>query len=295
MIEVSVVVCTRNRAAQLEAALASYQRLQTMPHWELVVVDNGSTDGTPDVIDRFAAESRCPVRHVFEPRTGLALARNRGTRAARGEVIAFTDDDCYPDPEYITVLRRLFTDTPYDYAAGQVLLHDPQDDPVSIQEHDAAYTIPLGSYIAPGQMLGANVAIRRSGLIGLRGFDERLGAGTFFRSGEDTDLLRRASRSGMLGRYDPALKIYHHHGRRGGQTEALKAGYERGVGAGLAKFACQRETRLEYLRRAYWRIRRAPLASAMRLMCFALLFVLRYGTSVSHHPASGLENPGLDG
>lgn len=93
---VSVIVCTRNRCPALAHLLESLTRL-AIPHdlsWELVVVDNGCTDGTALLLDSFA--SRLPVRRVFEGRKGLSRARNAGLAAAYGAILAFTDDDCIP-------------------------------------------------------------------------------------------------------------------------------------------------------------------------------------------------------
>lgn len=97
-VAVSVIVATRNRCAPLAETLEAMTRLVVPPAltWELIVVDNGSTDGTSALLDRYRA--RLPLRSVVEPVPGLSVARNAGLHVARGEVIAFTDDDCVVDP-----------------------------------------------------------------------------------------------------------------------------------------------------------------------------------------------------
>ena len=88
---VSLIVCTRNRAAQLPEFLARVASLEAPPGgWELIVVDNGSTDATPHLLDRFARSAPFPVRCVHAPDPGLSRARNTGLAHARGDILAFT-------------------------------------------------------------------------------------------------------------------------------------------------------------------------------------------------------------
>ena len=107
VMRLSVVVCTRNRAPQLRACLERIGRLSVAASWELVVVNNGSTDETADVLHQFRRVFLHPLTVVEEPRPGLGMARNRGWRAAAGELIGFTDDDCYPADDYLISGRRL--------------------------------------------------------------------------------------------------------------------------------------------------------------------------------------------
>src|SRR5262245_35256493 len=105
---ISLVVCTRNRAAQLAQAMEKFAELTCHEPWEVVLVDNGSTDDTGATIDRYCRTHPQNVSAVVEPRPGLGRARNRGWRASRGEITAFTDDDCYPDPEWLVQLIQCF-------------------------------------------------------------------------------------------------------------------------------------------------------------------------------------------
>lgn len=288
----SIVLCTRNRAGQLRAALDSYRRLEAEAGWELVVVDNASEDATARVIQEFAATSALTLRAVSEPRPGLARARNRGLAEARGEIVAFTDDDCYPDPDYVRVLRNVFEDPRYDYAGGRVMLHDASDARISIQEHGTAKEIEPNAFLASGQILGANMAFRRAPLLVLRGFDERLGAGTSFHSGEDTDLLRRAALAGMRGRFDPMLVVRHHHGRSQADAAALRRSHQRGLGACMAKFVTNKHTCKQYIRHWYWALRSTGALNALRQLGWGLLFAFKYGPSpqrVWRHPAATID------
>lgn len=292
MPSVSVVLSTRNRAARLRVALGCYRAWSGDTDWELIVVDNGSTDDTAQILADFAAASGLPVRLVHESRAGLARARNRGLAAARGEIVAFIDDDCYPAADYLATLRGIFATTGCDYAGGRVLLYDPSDAQVVVQTHATAYTLEPGAWLTSGQILGANMAIRRSGLCSLRGFDERLGAGTLFRSGEDTDMLRRAALAGMCGHYEPALLVHHHHGRKLADAAALRRATQRGLGACMAKFVALPATRRAYARRWFWALRRAPSLNALRQLAWGLLFVALQGFSLRRlwqHPAAALD------
>ena len=202
MLDISLVVCTRNRAAQLADALPHFARLQSEASWEIVFVDNGSTDASPGLLDAFAKSSGLNIRVVEEPRAGLSVARNAGWRSAGGSVVAFTDDDCYPAPDHVERLRRCFSDADLDYLGGRVLRFDPADCLLSIQPLDRRVDIPPRSFVAPGFILGANLAFRREILERLDGFDEKLGAGRLY-GGEDDDIVARASALGITGAYHP--------------------------------------------------------------------------------------------
>jgi len=106
----SVVVCTYNRAAKLPDCLQNLLAM-TVPEgvaWELICVDNNSTDNTKEVIEGFARKSTIPIRYVFEPAQGLAHARNAGLTRGRGEIVAKTDDDCIADLDWLAASWRQF-------------------------------------------------------------------------------------------------------------------------------------------------------------------------------------------
>src|SRR4051812_27727014 len=100
--DVSIIIATHNRCKQLDRCLAAVQGISSGREWELVVVDNGSTDATPSVVQEFAAIAHMPVKYVFEPRPGLGNAHNAGIRVAQGQILAFTDDDCYPAADFVS-------------------------------------------------------------------------------------------------------------------------------------------------------------------------------------------------
>ena len=228
--QISLIVCTRDRAAQLGQALDAFARIETRLEWELLAVDNGSSDDTAQVLRDFA--QRFPrARVLSEPRAGGSRAKNLGWKSARGEIIALTDDDCYPREDFIDRVWDCFQDPTIGYLGGRVLLFDPTDYRMTIQEREDRVELPARSFVPAGLIHGANFSIRRALLERVGGFDVRLGPGTPL-SAEEVDVMARVSGLGWKGAYDPRPVVYHHH-RRKLASDAQKAmtGYDLGRGA----------------------------------------------------------------
>src|SRR4030095_10324356 len=98
--DLSIVICTRNRAGQLQGTLDSLLAMKIARTWEAILVDNPSTDGTGDVTRR-CTEIEPRIHYFREERIGLGAARDRGWREAQAPVIALTDDDCYVTKDYV--------------------------------------------------------------------------------------------------------------------------------------------------------------------------------------------------
>jgi hypothetical protein len=233
--EVSLVISTRNRAAVLPACLAALAELHSDRGWELVLVDNGSADDTWGLLTRFAAAAPGPVRLVREPRPGLSHARNAGIRAARGRILCFTDDDCYPRRDFIDAVARVFAETDVAFMGGQVLLHDPADAPVCITGRAERALFPPGAFLTTGEIHGACMAFRREVFEQLGLFDPAFGAGAPLKGAEDCDLVARACLSGWKGGFFTEPVVYHHHRRRGADAESVIRGYDVSRGAFFAK------------------------------------------------------------
>ena len=143
-LDVSVVLCTYNRARLLTQALAHIgaAAARSNARVEIIVVDNNSRDDTKSVVAAASRASLAPLRYVLETRQGLSFARNRGIQECEGTVIAFTDDDCIVDLDWISALWREFIASP-DVAVlgGRVDLHSRDDKPVCIR--------PLADSIRP--------------------------------------------------------------------------------------------------------------------------------------------------
>jgi glycosyltransferase involved in cell wall biosynthesis len=221
--------------------------------WQLVVVDNGSTDGTWQWLQSLEATPNLRIDVVSETAAGLSHARNTGLRYALGDIVAFTDDDCYPTESFLDDVLDAFSRGDIDYCGGRVLLHDPADLPVSIESSTTERAIPPNTLIRAGVISGANMAFSRALLDVVGAFDVGLGAGSPTRSGEDTDFLFRASWAGFTGMYIPTLTVRHHHRRRSSTDRiTIETAYDMGRGAYYAKHLCKQQTRMLVLKNWYW-------------------------------------------
>lgn len=249
--KVSVIVCTRNRSAELRRALPFWNEITAPLPWELILVDNGSADETQSIIREFASSARVIFRPLVEPRPGLSRARNLGWAAASAQVISFTDDDCYPQSDYVCEIWNNFADGRLGYLGGRVLLYDPEDYPITIQTRAERIDIPPRRFIPAGLIHGANMAARKAVFEAIGGFDELLGAGTPF-TGEDVDFLSRASAAGFAGAYDPRPVVSHHHRRRSPESiRRLGLSYDLGRGAYYMKGLLD-PTRRRSIARGWW-------------------------------------------
>lgn len=231
---ISLIICTRNRSEPLRRCLAAVARVTHAAPWELVVVDNGSLDATAAVIEAFAAAQPFPVRQVHQPVPGLSNARNAGVAAATGDLVLFTDDDCYVDPAILDATRAAFADPAVGFVSGRVRLFDASDAPVTINESCLPLRFPARRFLPAGAVKGANLAFRREVLDAIGPFDPLFGSGTRFPA-EDADAAMRASLAGWDGLYDPAIVVWHHHGRKAADVAGLHRAYDLGRGAFHAK------------------------------------------------------------
>lgn len=274
--ELSIVICTRNRALSLGPMLAALRDVRSERAWELLLIDNASTDDTRRILDA-AAPDYPDARAETVTAIGLGAARDAAWRMAKGEIVLFTDDDCYVAPDIVDATIRAFADHPgTGLIGGRILLHDPDDYPVTIDERTEAETIEPCSFAPPGTLQGANFAFRRSALEAIGGIDTMLGAGTPFPC-EDIDAVAACLWAGIPGRFDPAMVVRHHHGRKEADFPALMEGYDRGRGAYFAKYALRPDSRAAYLegwaRERFASPHRGDLATLRRELRSALRYL----------------------
>lgn len=257
--DISLVVSSRNRAYGLDSCLEAIGRAAQAADpttVELVFVDNGSTDDTSAVVAAWAKSAPLPVRLLHEARPGLAVARNTGIAAACGSLIAFTDDDCEPEPGFFQALAQAFAaDEGPVLRGGRVELGDARDLPVTIKPDIEPAT--LDRTLHPGGFIhGCNMAFPRTLIEAIGPFDERFGAGAPFRSGEDTDFTHRAFKAGFPVVYCPDIVVRHFHGRRLPEDiRKLQSGYAFGNGALYAKYLFDRRSNMRGMLR--WDMRMA--------------------------------------
>jgi glycosyltransferase involved in cell wall biosynthesis len=184
MIDISLLICTRNRSRSLATLLASVEA--AAGQWpdgriELILVDNGSTDATAAIIRHWATDRPFTVRLLSEPRPGLARARNMALRAARGRIVAMTDDDCVLHLDYFARLAQVFARQPAPVIiGGRILLGDPDDLMLTVKLEDHPMIAEPDSFPG-GFVMGANLAFTADVGRMVGPFDERFGV----RSGED--------------------------------------------------------------------------------------------------------------
>ena len=247
--KVSIIICSRNRAAQLGRCLDSIDENEMLASGaELVLVDNGSTDDTHRIMERHAARVPYPVLVLQEPEAGLSRARNVGLDAATGDLLLFTDDDCYMDPGYIPLAVEIFESEAFDFGGGQAVLHDERNAFVGYNLFKHRETLEPGRFIPAGTIQGSSMIFRRRVFEEIGYFDCMLGAGTPFPC-EDIDYVSRASYAGFTGGKFPELVVRHDHGRQPGREyKNILRSYDHGRGAYYAKNIL--EGRLSFL--CYW-------------------------------------------
>jgi glycosyltransferase involved in cell wall biosynthesis len=213
----SIVIGTLNRCELLERSLRSLMA-QRCPadRFEILVVDNGSTDGTLDLLEALSREAT-NLRVVKEPKRGLSNARNRGIAEARADLIGFFDDDAVAEPDWVDVLLRVFETEPEAGAAGGrifVLWPGPRPDwmPVSIEGYYGRcdYGSERKYLRYPEYPFGSNMVIRRERLLAINGFNTQLGpTGGNLMAGGEQDLFYRLYQTPIRVVYDPAAVVHH--------------------------------------------------------------------------------------
>jgi glycosyltransferase involved in cell wall biosynthesis len=215
----SVVVCTHNRSQSLLETLESLARADVPERTvvEFLVVDNVSTDDTRTRVHEFIGRGNGRFRHVYEPRKGKGFALNRGIEEARGEIIAFTDDDAIVDPGWIRAMVEVFRGSDADCVGGRVRplwlgerpawLTDRLLNVLAVADHgDAPYRLVQGE--SSRTFLGVNVAFRkdffrRHGLY-RTDLTARGGAGN-----EDMEMCDRVKKLGASALYSPDAVVSH--------------------------------------------------------------------------------------
>jgi glucosyl-dolichyl phosphate glucuronosyltransferase len=223
-LDATLLIATYNRAALLDETLDSIRLLQVRPgrRWEVIVVDNNSTDATREIVERQAATFPVPLRYLFETRQGRSSAMNAGIDAARGQVIAMTDDDVRVETGWLDAACDSLDDLSVAYAGGPVdpIWETPPPRWLDLTRGDLWGTIAIQDHGDRGFVyeerrkvpLGANMAARRSMFTTIGGFRADLGrsSGRLVLGQEVPELLMRARAAGLRGVYHPAMRVHHH-------------------------------------------------------------------------------------
>jgi GT2 family glycosyltransferase len=218
-VDVSVVISTRNNARLLDRTLRGFRGLRLRPGttWEMVLVNNGSTDQTGSIVRKWEVE--LPIRNINEPREGLSRGRNAGIAAARGALLVLTDDDVVVPPEWLTTYLDAYRAMGGRFYFGGPITADfegPPPDPEwlpyappSVKGLDwGAHARPL----EPGEFfIGPNWACEAECVRKVGGFDPQLGLGARGgpQGGEEIDLMNRLAKAGLRGWYLPEARLKH--------------------------------------------------------------------------------------
>ena len=215
----TVVVCTFNRCQSLATVLESLA-FQVMPEtiaWEIVVIDNNSTDRTREIIEDAVRKWPGRFRYIFEHRQGLSFARNRGISEARGSVIAFTDDDVKINRDWLCNLTSNLHTGEWAGAGGRIVSawEKPIPDWMSLQDPDTMGPFAVFDFGESPKPLsrppyGANMAFRGEVFQKYGGFRTDLGrSGTNLHGREDTEIGDRLLAAGERLRYEPLAVVIH--------------------------------------------------------------------------------------
>jgi GT2 family glycosyltransferase len=244
----AIVLCSKDRPAFLRDALTALDAVKRLDD-EVVFVDSAST--IPEVSE--IAASFPQFISVRCDRPGLARARNSGVRASHAPFIAFTDDDCRPEPGWPDAIEAAFRADPgVGFITGRVAADREQGPKLSVGGGDEARTFEFGADAADlGH--GANFAVRREALEAVGLFDELLGVGTRWAGAEDHDAFWRILRAGWTGRYEPEAVVLHHQWRT--RRGYLRSQYGYGLGSGAFAVKAMRLDRVagrEMLKDRLW-------------------------------------------
>lgn len=256
LMKLSVIIASYNRFESLLRFLheVSQQVVPESLDWEVLIVDNNSTDGTRNLISPLVEGNPHRFKYLLERRQGKSIALNTGLRAASGDVVAFTDDDCIPDPHWLANIAREFSSDPSLAAlGGRVELFDKKDRRVTIRDFTERTLIS-----SPDQLfrllIGANMSLHRRVFEVVGDFDPFLGPGS--RLGavmEDLDFLYRVFRKRLKIIYSPEVLVYHNHGRTTeAEIQALNHRYVVGRGAFYCKHILGGDPNA--LKMAYWEV-----------------------------------------
>jgi glucosyl-dolichyl phosphate glucuronosyltransferase len=220
--EFSIIIPTYNRADELRETIRSIAKLTVVGDWELLVVDNKSTDHTRSVVEEQSVSFPAPLRYLFEPEQGRYAALNTGIRLATGKIIATTDDDARVEPDWLTRAAVGLERLDCDYVGGRVLPIWKGARPVWLPDGPGGGHWAVLALLDHGDKplefgvngipwpLGINTATRREAFDKTNLFDNRLGrkAGTL-RNQAQREWHLRARAAGLRGFYVPEMVVHH--------------------------------------------------------------------------------------
>ncbi|MET0144769.1 MAG: glycosyltransferase family A protein [Ilumatobacteraceae bacterium] len=233
--EVSVVVCTRDRGSEIVGTIDSVLA-NDFAEFELIVIDQSTSDATSEAVEPFLSDER--IRYIRTQETGVSRSRNRSLSEARCEFVLNTDDDCVVAPDWIAVNVRALAAAPNAAIVfGDVIAPDVQASEFYTPESKATSDFVVRSIWSWKSTDGANVgigasmAMRKSMLTAIGGFDTCLGPGSELKNAEDTDISLRAVLAGYELVRTRAVHVTHFGARHHDEYRRLMRATMLGVGA----------------------------------------------------------------
>ncbi len=232
---VSVIVCTYNGETHIRECCEGLKKLE-YPDYEVIVVNDGSTDMTPKIVSEYG------FRMISTENRGLSNARNTGLKAANGEIVAYIDDDAYPDQHWLTYIAATFLNKEYAGVGG------PNLPPPGIS------TISNCIALAPGNpthvllsdeeaehIPGCNMAYRKDQLESIGGFDDQ-----FRTAGDDVDLCWRLQQQNLSLGFSPAAIVWHY------PRQTIRAFWNQQMGYGKAEGLLERKWPSKHNATGHW-------------------------------------------
>jgi glycosyltransferase involved in cell wall biosynthesis len=222
--DISVIICTYNRAESLVKTLDSLEQLSVPPDlsWELIIVNNNSSDGTKTVVEEFQQRNKLPIRYLFQAKQGKSHAQNLGVQSSKGEIVAITDDDCIVHNGWLSSIWKAFASYPCAVVGGRILptwsVQKPDwfdaDGPFKLGGPIVSFDHGNENKIITTSPFGANLSFRRAVFDKYGYFKTDLGpnASGVIRlggGGEDTEFCRRLLSSGEKIVYCAEALVYH--------------------------------------------------------------------------------------
>lgn len=190
----SVVIATKDRAAYLDRALQSFGKQIGAPPFEVIIVDNGSTDATPHIVDHARDHQTYEITYVYEERPNRGAARNRGVAVAQGGLVVFCDDDVYAPPGFLAAHDAAHT-------ASNVVVNGPIINVPSYHERPK----PMMANYSRAFLCTCNVSVHKVALDAVGGFDEQF----HLYGWEDTELGVRLREHGLRSKFAWDAYIWH--------------------------------------------------------------------------------------
>ena len=215
---ISIVVCSYNGGRTIRDCCEGLMKL-VYPNFEVIVVDDGSIDDTAAIAEEYNFQL------IQTENRGLSNARNTGLAAATGEIVAYIDDDAYPDPDWLTYLAAAFMRSDY-VGIGGPNIAPPGDGPIAtcVANSPGNPTHILLSDQEAEHIPGCNMAFRKEALEAIGGFDPQFRA-----AGDDVDLCWRLRQQGWSLGFSPAAVVWHH------RRSSVQAYWKQQIGYGEAE------------------------------------------------------------